>query len=142
MLRRLDLQALAPGSLYKDVKRESQSRLTPKGEWQRADKSSADKLVQLKNDQDKWIWRPAILGVIAAGVAIAVPRDWQSSTAVGVFYVVIMIVFSYATITWLRKWSAYWKELRRASGVSLGVQGASHLQLGGRVTIRTVDWSL
>ncbi len=58
------------------------------------------------------------LAVIVGGVAIATPRQWQSTLVVGLFYVVMMMAFAVTTYVWIRKWTYYWREVRRPTGLT------------------------
>jgi hypothetical protein len=73
---------------------------------------------ELWNEQNKWRWRPVALAVIVGGVAIAMPRQWQSSSAVRLFYLAMMMAFAVTAYVWMRKWFAYWAEVRRPTGIT------------------------
>jgi hypothetical protein len=81
-------------------------------------RDSRTKLNELWNEQNQWRCCPVALAVIVGGVAIAIPRQWQSSSAVGLFYVAMMMAFAVTAYIWMRKWFAYWAEVRRPNGIT------------------------
>jgi hypothetical protein len=90
-----------------------------KGRKSRGDRrDSRTKLNELWREQNKWRWRPVALAVIVGVVAIAIPRQWQSSSGVRLFYVAVMMAFAVTAYIWMRKWFAYWAEVRRPTGIT------------------------
>jgi hypothetical protein len=76
----------------------------------------ADALNQLWRAQEKWLWRVITLGVVAAIGAITIPRQWQTSQAIGLLYVTMMTLYAISTYIWIKRWVAYWRAYHQFRG--------------------------